>query len=154
MSAKRGEEGAALVLALLFLTVCGLTVGGLLTYSNTNAAATTALRKARGTDYDVDASMNYAIAKLRVAGGTCGTGASGTAYPPSEWTLNNPSVPLRVDCFSQSSSSVKRNVVLSVCPSSFSGACPDSSSLLRANIIFYDTPSFGSSIGVQTWSDS
>ena len=152
MSAKRGEEGAALVLALLFLTVCALIVGGLLTYSNTNAAATTALRKARGTDYDVDASMNYAIAKLRLASTTCGTGASGIAYPPSGWTLNNTSVTIRVDCFSLSSSSTQRNDVLYVCPTGATAPC-DSSALLRANVIFYDTPSYGSSIGVQTWSD-
>ena len=31
--------------------------------------------------------------------------------------------------------------------------CPDTKALLRADVIFYDTPSFGNSIDVQTWSD-
>jgi len=147
---RNGEQGAALVMALIFLTVCGLTIGGLLTYSNTSSASTTALRKARGTDYDTDAAMNGAIAKLRTTGATCGTGASG--YTPS-WTLNNTSVPLRVDCFSISSSSSQRDDVLLVCPSSASAPCADSAALLRAEVIFYDSPSWGTSIDIQTWSN-
>jgi len=146
---RQNERGSALVLALIFLTVCGLTVGALLNYSNTSSAATTAVRKARGTDYDADAAMNFAIAKLRVTGATCGTGASG--FTPT-WTLNNTSVPLRADCFQQSSTSAQRNDVLIVCPSSVS-PCTDSAALLRANVIFYDTPTWGSSVGIQTWSD-
>jgi len=147
---NRGEQGSALVLALLFLTVCGLTIAALINYANTSSTATTALRTARGTDYDVDAAMNGAIAKLRTTGATCGTGGSG--YSPS-WTLNNAALPLRVDCFSLSSNSVKRTNVLSVCLSSQSAPCPDNKSLLRANVVFYDTPSWGASIDISTWSD-
>jgi hypothetical protein len=145
----RSEQGSALVMALIFLVVCGLTIGGLVNYSNTSSAATTALRLARGTDYDTDAAMNGAIAKLRTTGATCGTGASG--YTPS-WTLNNTSVPVRVDCFSLSSSSSQRDDVLVACKSSVN-PCTDAAALLRAEVIFYDTPSWGSSVTIQTWSD-
>ena len=145
-----GQQGSALVLALLFLTVCGVTIAALINYANTSGTATTAVRTARGTDYDVDAAMNGAIAKLRTTGATCGTGGGG--YTPS-WTLNNTSAPLRVDCFSLSSSSTQRDDVLSVCLSSQSAPCPDNKSLLRAEVIFYDTPSWGNSIDIQTWSD-
>lgn len=148
--ARRDERGSALILALIFLSVCGITIGGLLTYANTNSAVTSTLRKVRGGDYDVDAAMNGAIAKLRTTGATCGTGASG--YTPS-WTLNNTSVPLRVDCFQLSSSGTQRDDVLLVCPSSVTAPCPDASALLRAEIIFYDTPTWGASVGIQTWSD-
>jgi hypothetical protein len=150
-SRESGERGSALVLALLFLTVCGLTMGALLTYANTSSTATTALRVTRGSDYDVDAAMNGAIAKLRMTGATC-TSGTGNGYSPS-WTLNNPSKPLRVDCFNQSTTATQRDDVLSVCLNSVSAACPDGSSLLRAEVIFYDTPSWGNSIDVQTWSD-
>ena len=139
------------MLALIFLTVCGITMGALLTYSNSSSTATTALRTARGTDYDIDAAMNGAIAKMRTTGATCGTGASG--YTPS-WTLNVPSVALRVDCFQLSSSATQRDDVFLVCPSSQAAPCPDAKALLRAEIIFYDTPSWGNSIDVQTWSNS
>jgi len=147
----QSEQGSALVLALIFLTVCGITMGALLTYANSSSTATTALRTARGSDYDTDAAMNGAIAKLRTTGATCGTGGSG--YTPS-WTLNNPSAALRVDCFVLSSSATQRADVLLVCLNSQSAPCPDNKALLRAEIIFYDTPSWGNSIDVQTWSNS
>ena len=140
------------MLALLFLTVCGLTMGALLTYANTSSTATTALRTTRGTDYDVDAVMNGAIAKLRTTGATC-TAGTGNGYLATGWTLNNTAKPLRVDCFNQSSSATQRDDVLSVCLNSVIAQCPDNQSLLRAEVIFYDTPSWGNSIDVQTWSD-
>jgi hypothetical protein len=145
----RGEDGTALVLALLFLSVCAITIGGLLTYSNVNSTSTTALRTARGNDYDAVAAMNAAIATVRV-GNTCGTGGSG--YTPS-WTLNNPSRPLRVDCFPQSSSSVKRNDVFLVCTSSVSAPCPDDSALVKADVTFYDSQGTGKTLEVETWSN-
>ncbi len=99
------------MLALLFLTVCAVTIGGLLTYATTNSTSTGAVRVARGNDYDALAAMNAAIANVRI-GNTCGTGATG--YTPT-WTLNNTSRPLRVDCFSLSSSSATRARTCSWC---------------------------------------
>jgi hypothetical protein len=144
---SRREDGSALVLALLFLTVCGLTVGGMLTFATAGSTATTALRANRADDYDADAAMQAAIATIRV-----GTSCTTDAFTPS-WTLNNPSRPLRVDCFVLSSSSTQRHDALSVCPSSVSPPCPDNQALLRANVIFYDTPTFGDSIGIQSESN-
>ena len=48
---------------------------------------------------------------------------------------------------------VKRNDLFSVCPSSVSAPCPDSQSLLRANVTFYDGQGVGKSLSVQTWSN-
>jgi hypothetical protein len=151
--AARTEEGSALVLALLFLTVCGVTIGGLLTFANTSSVSTTALRSARGADYDAQATMQAAIATVRAAGTTCATSGTTGVYTPPTANLNNPSVPLRVDCYGLTSASGQRNDVLSVCPASVTGPCPDAKSLLRANVIFYDTPTTGASIGIQTWSN-
>ena len=145
----RGEQGSALVLALLFLTVSAVTVGALMTYASSGSTATTAVRTARGDDYDVEAAMEGAIATVRV-GLTC------PSFTPT-WTLNDPSRPLRVDCYSISSSTganAQRDDVLSVCPSSVAAPCPDNKSLLRVEVIFYDTPNgTGSSVGIQTWSN-
>jgi hypothetical protein len=143
------ERGAALVMALIFLSAIGITLGALLTFTSTTSTSTGALRTARGYDYDANAAMNAAVANVRV-GNTCGTGASG--YTPA-WTLNVPSRPVRVDCFPLSSSSTQRNDVFSVCPSSVSAPCPDASSVLRANIIFYDVGATGSSVQTVTWSN-
>jgi hypothetical protein len=144
--AARDEEGMALILALLFLTICAVAIGGLLTFSSTSSNATIALRTARGNDYDARATMQAAIASIR-KGDTCTT----NFFTPT-WTLNNPSRPLRADCYVLSASSAQRNDVLLVCQSTGPTPC-DSQALVRANVIFYDTPSIGNSIGIQTWSN-
>lgn len=149
-----GENGSALVLALLFLTVSAVVVTALLGFTTTSSSATSALRAARGTEYDATSAMQAAIATIRVdpAEGSAENCLAG-GYTPA-WTLNNPSRPLRVDCSPQSSSSSQRRVVLSVCPSSVSARpCPDARSLLRADVIFYDDHGVGRAVGVQTWSN-
>jgi hypothetical protein len=128
-------------------------VTALVGFTTTSSRATSALRSARGTDYDAASVMQAAIATIRVGttqgyAGSCLTGG----FTPT-WTLNNASRPLRVDCFPQSSSATQRRVVLSVCPTSVSAPCPDASSLLRADMIFYDDQSFGRAVGLQTWSN-
>jgi hypothetical protein len=157
IAARRGratsEDGSALVLALLFLTVSAVIVTALVGFTTTSSTATTALRAARGTDYDATSSMQAAIATIRVGttqgyAGSCLNGG----YTPT-WTLNNPSRPLRVDCFPRSSSATQRRLVLSVCPSSASYPCLDANSLLRVDVIFYDDGTFGRAAGVQTWSN-
>jgi hypothetical protein len=156
MSAARrgsGEDGSALILAMLFLTVSAVVVTALLSFSSTSSSATIVIRSVRGTDYDAESAMQAAIAKIRVGttegyAGSCLQGG----YAPA-WTLNNPSRPLRVDCFPQSSSATQRRVVLSVCPSSVTAPCPDANALLRVDVIFYDDQSFGRAVGVQTWSN-
>ncbi len=149
----RGERGAALILALIFLTASAVTVAALLGFANTSSNATIGLRNARGVDYDADSALQDAIATVRA---TPGSGVSGNClnggYTPT-WSLNNTSRPIRVDCYPLSSSSQQRHVVLSVCPTSASSPCPDSQAILRADVIFYDTPSHGASVGVQSWSN-
>jgi hypothetical protein len=147
------EDGSALILAMLFLTVSAVVVTALLGFSSTSSSATIVIRSVRGTDYDAESAMQAAIAKIRVGttegyAGSCLQGG----YTPT-WTLNNPSRPLRVDCFPQSSSATQRRVVLSVCPTSVSAPCPDGNALLRVDVIFYDDQSFGRAVGVQTWSN-
>jgi hypothetical protein len=151
---RRGEQGSALVLALLFLSVCGITVGGLLTYANASSTSTTALRASRGSDYNAIGAMQAGIATVRV-GAACASGVYVTpsATAPTTPLNNPPGIVLRVDCSQQSATTKQRNDVLSVCPNTVSAPCPDSQSLLTANVIFYDsTTTFGVSVGVQTWS--
>jgi hypothetical protein len=145
--AASDEEGTALILALLFLTVCAVAITGLLTFSSTSSDATIALRTARGNEYDAQATMQAAIATIRT-----GTACTTNVVITPSWTLNNPSQPLRADCYVLSASSAQRNDLLLICKSGGPTPC-DSQALLRANVIFYDTPSTGSSIGIQTWSN-
>jgi hypothetical protein len=148
---SRREQGSALVLALLFLTVCGVTIGGLLTFANASSNATTALRLTRGTDFDAHAAAQVAIATVR-------TGASCTpsVYTPAQPLLNNQSARVRVDCYQLSSATgthAKRNDVFLVCPFSAPEPCDSNPSvpLLQVNLTFYDTPVPGFSVGIQSW---
>jgi hypothetical protein len=77
-----GDEGAALVLALLFITGIGLVVGSLLTYSGTGLQAAAKLATRTQTDYDVDGALQAAINTVRqsdydnASGQTCLTGGA------------------------------------------------------------------------------
>jgi hypothetical protein len=150
---SKGEDGSALVLALLFLSVCAVILGGLLTYANTSARTTGALRTSRSNDYDAQLTMDAAIATVRT-GTTC-TSTGTTVYTPPTSMLNNASRPLRVDCYAPTSFPTvnqQRNYVLMVCPTSAAVPCSNANSLLSANVIFYDKVS-PSNIGIQTWSN-
>ena len=149
---SRGERGSALVLALLFLTVCGVTIGALLTFANAGSNATSALRSTRGSDFDAHAAAQVAIATVRT-GSSCTTGV----YTPSVASLNNTSAPIRVDCYPVSSTSgahARRNDVFLVCPTSVNPPCDTDPTvpLLQVNLTFYDTPVLGFSVGIQSWS--
>jgi hypothetical protein len=148
-----GEDGSALVLAMLFMTVSAVIVTALVGFTTTSSSATSALRAARGTDYDATSAMQAAIATIRVGTTEGYPGSCLTLGFTPTWTINNPARPVRVDCFPQSSSSTQRRVVLSVCPASVTAPCPDANSLLRVDVTFYDDQTFGRAVGVQTWSN-
>ena len=151
----RDEEGSALVLALLFLTVSAVIIGGLLAYSNTSAASTTALRVSRSNDYDAQQVMDAAIAMVRT-GTTCtSTGTTDVGPTTTQVPLNNTGRTLRVDCFAPTASVVagQRNYVLLVCPTvGSSSPCTDTQAVLSAFVTFYDSTS-PPTINIQTWSN-
>ena len=154
MSPRRratGEAGVALELALIFLTAISVVVAVLLGFASTSSQATVVTRAARGTDYDADAAMQAAIATIRV-GTTEGYVGSCASFTPA-FTLNNPSVPLRVDCTPFTASAAQRHVVLSVCRASVAAPCPDVSALLRADVVFYDDQGVGRAVSIQSWSN-
>jgi hypothetical protein len=148
----RGEEGSVLVLAIVFFTAIALMVSSLLVLAQTNLQAAGAVRTARGADYDADAAVEAAIARIRVDRNEgylqrCLLGG----YVPT-WTLNNPARPIRVDCFPSAGAPLQRRVVLSVCPRSMTAPCPDEDSLLRADVEFADDVTFGRAVVIHTWS--
>jgi Tfp pilus assembly protein PilX len=73
-----GDAGAALIIALAFMTFVGLVVGALLSYGATSLRATTATRAGTTLTYDVDGALQTAINQVRnsdynnAAGQTCG----------------------------------------------------------------------------------
>jgi hypothetical protein len=63
---KRGDDsGAALILVLVVVTVLGLVLGALLSFTDTNLRTTLALRDQAATAYDADGAVQAAINNLR-----------------------------------------------------------------------------------------
>jgi Tfp pilus assembly protein PilX len=64
-SAARGEDGAALVLVLIVITVIALTLGALLSRSDTSIRTTVGLRDQVAATYNADGAMQAAVNNLR-----------------------------------------------------------------------------------------
>jgi hypothetical protein len=156
----KSESGSIMVITVAFLAFAGVTVAALLNYSSTALGATNRLASLRGTDYDADGALEAAIARIRNSTSE-GYFGSCTPYTPSSasLTVNNSSVPLRVDCSPKFAPLLQREVLLSVCPTSVStSTCTAENStswLSRAHVKFLDGLSsggFGGIVYVDTWS--
>jgi hypothetical protein len=148
---RRGgdEEGFILILSMIFLAVCGLVIAALFAFTGSSFGVATALGETRARDFDAESSLNASIASIRASStdgypGTC----LPSGYTPT-WTLNVPGRLLRVDCAVQGYAPYERHVVLSVCPSSVAAPCPETSSVLKADVTFYDALG---TVAVTTWS--
>jgi hypothetical protein len=62
------DDGAALIMALVFVTAIGLVVGALLSYGAANVRASTAMRERAQADYDVDGALQTAVNTIRTSG--------------------------------------------------------------------------------------
>ena len=76
---RRGEEGVALILALVFLSLFGVFIAVLLGFSEASNRATVGLRDQRWTAYVADASTDGAIQYVR---GNPALGKFGTCPSP------------------------------------------------------------------------
>lgn len=63
--ARRDEEGSALVLALVFLTVLGVFIGAVLSFGSTSLRTTIAVREQRDFVYAADGAVDGAINAIR-----------------------------------------------------------------------------------------
>lgn len=66
--ARRGEEGSALVLALVFVTVIGLWVSAVLSFADTSFRTSRMVARQRGLVYAADGAMDAVIRKVQDAG--------------------------------------------------------------------------------------
>ncbi|MGN6609124.1 MAG: hypothetical protein ACTHMS_19185 [Jatrophihabitans sp.] len=152
----RDEDGAALVIALVFLIFISVLVTASLNIVFTDTKATPVIRANRALAYDADAALQYAIATIRVNPNQ-GLQYSCDAIPfpgsSSGFTLNQ-SISLQVNCSPEQPNSplyYQRHVQLQVvCVGSTTGPCANP--LLRADVRFYDDKSLGRTVVVTTWS--
>jgi hypothetical protein len=80
----RGEDGTSLSLALIFVTIFGLVIGGLLDLATTNVVNVTTFEAERGDSYAAEGALDAAIQQVRsgmpaVIAGSC---------PPYAATIN------------------------------------------------------------------
>ena len=82
----RGESGAALVLALLFLAVIGLIVGGLASWTSNNLSNAVVFQNARSSEFALNSATQLAIQNIRyvplIVPNTLGTDGTLNASPP------------------------------------------------------------------------
>lgn len=93
-SACRSEQGAALVLVLVFITALSLVIGSLLFASSTAQKNTVVTASLTNAYYAADAGVEYAISQLRSSNGLC---PAGGFYEPLPTTIA-PGQSLTVTC--------------------------------------------------------
>lgn len=81
---RRDDDGAALIIALIIVTVVAISLGALLSLTDTSIRATINLRTEASTAYEADGALQAAVNDIRnsavngQAGQTCFTGGSNT----------------------------------------------------------------------------
>ena len=142
----RQEDGAILLLALVFLTFIGVGAAMLLNYSSTNLRATVALRPVRSKEFAADGAVEGAINKLRQNAALCSTAKTGF-FTVNPAPLN--AQPVVVDCAPVSTAPL-RVMFTAKCDTGGSAICPAGTKLLVAKVRFDGaTPATAS---VESWS--
>lgn len=138
-STRGGEDGAVIVMAMVFVTVVAVVVVAMLTLSVPTLRTTGVVQDNRTSDYAADGTMTRAIAAIRFNPSLC------TA---NRTTFDIPDAGLRVDCTTRTVVPYQRELQLQVCPSSGCAGAP----LVEAEVHVYDHGPIGRSIAIKTWS--
>jgi hypothetical protein len=126
------EDGAVLLLALIFLTFIGVGAAMLLNYSSTNLQATAKLRPVRANEFASDGAVEGAINKLRQNTALCATAKAGF-FAVNPAPLN--AQPVVVDCTPVSTTPF-RVTFTAKCATGSSSTCPVDTKLLVAKVRF------------------
>ena len=136
----RDETGASLVLALLFLVVIGLIVGGLASWTANSLTDTLTFQQERSAQFSLTSASQLAIQSIRYTPllGTGQTvnasppsycwGTSGDSYGGSELTTQNDAVEVYCSTVWNPTSSATRVVTISACLQNVLPAPPSSPS--------------------------
>ena len=124
----RDEEGATLVLAVVFIFIVGLLLMSLVSMAGSNIVNTSNLQYDRSLAYAAEAATEAAVQYVRpigfVPGGLC-TGVT-TTPPPSPFLIpeNGANVSIRVDCGVETGPSPYfRQIKFAACLQSLGVAC-------------------------------
>lgn len=157
---EHGDDGAVIILALVFLVAVSLIVTGLLTWVGASLHATTNFGAERNTEYNATAAVNLAIQDTRYtfdAGASLNGGNSADAFlnnpsPVScaQYPNGSPTMDVYCSMVWQPYSASTRVFTYSVCavgsPANNSGPDCAADPMLQAVVAFYDYSSSNSSI--------
>jgi hypothetical protein len=146
-----GEDGAVLILALIFLIVVGLVITAILGWAGTSLTATASFQTERNTEYGATAAVNLAVQITRTSFDT-GSPAPllNNATPELCASNGTPSFDVYCSMVWQPYSSNTRVFTYSACQSGTAAdASPTSCAatpMLQARFAFYDYPSAAAAI--------
>jgi hypothetical protein len=151
----RGERGASLILAIVFMVVVGGVSLVTLSYITNGTNQRRLLEHARNREYAADGTIEQAIARVR------GLPAPGPAVAPCggpDTHSNFNGYDIQVDCQNAptltTSGLLQRNVIFTACEVSRSSRCTDSSTIVRAQVNFQTQPGPGQTVVTRTWVQS
>lgn len=84
----RGDEGAVLVIALLFIGVVAVLITSVISISTTSTRGVSVTREYVAKRYAADAGLKYAVQQLRTKSEYCGSN-SPSLQPPSDFLTSN-----------------------------------------------------------------
>ncbi len=162
---RRDEEGATLILVLVFTLVASLTVGGLLTAERADLSSSDNFASARSLEYDASTAVNLAIQSIRYTP-LIAPGQTLNASPPMPcWTptggtygVTDPSYNVTPDgndiavwCSTAwfPTSANTRVVTISACQKGISNAACAQNPVLQSVVTFDDYPA---GVGEPAWS--
>ncbi len=158
----RDDAGAVLVLALLFLVVIGLIVGGLASWTANNLSNSLKFQQDRNAQYALSSASQVAIANIRytpLLGPNQTLNASPPSYcwgtaAPSELTIQGDQVAVWCSTVWNPNNASTRVVTLSACLTPPNGVIPDTSPAqcaatpgLQTVVVFDDFSSNGPQLG-------
>src|SRR5580693_9084871 len=124
---RRGEEGAALVLALVFILAVGLVMATLVGLTGTNLLATSGLQAARATQFGADGALEQGVQTIRYQTEATTTALCGNAPTAALLTTTINSQTVVVWCQSDAPVAGVRQVQFYACTSPNAGSVTDCS---------------------------
>ncbi|MGD0255653.1 MAG: hypothetical protein ABSB99_08910 [Acidimicrobiales bacterium] len=134
---QHGEDGASLILALVFMVVMSLLLLGLLELTGTALVNTYNLKSQRSLEYAADGAADIAVQNVRYSDNPY-SASSTNCLPGSVSSITLNGVSMSVDCTQQAYdplSGLTREVNFYACTSAL---CTSSNAVLQAEVTFED----------------
>lgn len=140
---RRNDEGAALMLAVIFIFALSLLLYALVSMAGTNIVTTSNLQYDRSSSYAAEGAVETSIQYVRplADGAACTAGATTLAISPVVIPENGGSMSMRVDCDRENAPGLfKRQIKFAACPQALGTSCLDGSTppIVVAEVVYDD----------------